>query len=64
MDSNHYGTIIWRYDKLHDNKVNPNEHRFGLKKFVYFPQDGKKFAYLMGNIDAGYFNEILIENNK
>lgn len=62
MESNHYGTIIWRYSKLDNEKVNPDEHRFGLKKFVYFPQDNKKTAYLMGNIEAGYFNEILIES--
>lgn len=61
MESNHYGTIIWRYVKLHNEKVNPDEHRFGLKKFVYFPQDNIKTAYLMGDLQAGYFNEILIE---
>lgn len=60
MESNHYGTIIWRYVKLHNQIVNPDEHRFGLKKFVFFPQDNKRFAYLMGDIQAGYFSEILI----
>lgn len=62
MESNHYGIIIWRYIKLHNEDVNPDEHRFGLKKFVFFPQDNKKTAYLMGDIQAGYFNEILIES--
>lgn len=63
MESNYYGTIIWRYVKLHNENVDRDEHRFGLKKFVYFPQDGKKTAYFMGDIQAGYFNEILIETD-
>ena len=53
MESNHYGTIIWRYNILHGENVDANEHRFGLKKFVYFPKDSKKTAYLMGDIQAG-----------
>jgi hypothetical protein len=64
MESNHYGTIIWRYTILNAEKVNSDEHRFGLKKFVYFPKDGKKTAYLMGDIQAGFYNEILIESGK
>jgi hypothetical protein len=64
MESNHYGTIIWRYYILNGENVNPDEHRFGLKKFVYFPKDNKKNAYLMGDIQAGFYNEILIENSK
>jgi len=37
------------------------EHRFGIKKIVFFPKDDKKVAYLMVDIKAGYFNEFLIE---
>ena len=61
MESNHYGTIIWRYKKLNNKEVDVEEHRFGLKQFVFFPKEDKKVAYLMGDIKAGYFNEFLIE---
>ena len=61
LESNNYGTIVWRYDKLHGKKVDPKEHRFGLKKFAFLPWEGRKVAYLMGDIKAGYFNEILME---
>lgn len=64
MESNHYGTLIWRYKKLHGKEVDMEEHRFGLKKFVFYPKDNKKVAYLMGDIQAGYFSEFLIESNK
>jgi hypothetical protein len=64
MESNHYGTIIWRYSILNGEKVNSDEHRFGLKKFVYFPKNNKKTAYIMGDIQERFYNEILIEKGK
>ena len=64
MESNHYGTIIWRYINLHGKEIDPKEHLFGLKKFVFFPRNNKKVAYLMGDITAGYFNEILLESDE
>ena len=61
MESNHYGTIVWRYIKQHGQDTAEKQHLFGLKKFVFFPKDNKKVCYLMGNLQAGYFNEFLIE---
>ncbi|XHR93864.1 hypothetical protein ACFJIV_26735 [Mucilaginibacter sp. UC70_90] len=61
MESNNYGTIVWRYDTLNGNKVDQDKHRFGLKKFVYFPKGNKRIAYLVDDIEKGFGNEILFE---
>ena len=62
MESNHYGTIVWRYIKQHGKDTAENQHLFGLKKFVFFPKANKKVCYLMGDVQAGYFSEILMES--
>lgn len=62
MQSNHFGTIVWRYTILNDEKPPSSEHRFGLKKFVFYPRDNKKVAYIKGELDSGYFTEILMES--
>ncbi|MFD2873653.1 hypothetical protein ACFS5N_14300 [Mucilaginibacter ximonensis] len=61
MQSNNYGTIIWRYVVLGGKKVPSENHRFGTKQFAYLPRGNQKIAYLIDDIDkTGMDREILI----